>query len=174
MAMTLIERINVTSNGSAGYTFSAIPQTYTDLVLITCIMGLGSNIDGPFVQINGITTASYSFNMLRRNNASGGINDGGYTGSTTYTAPTLYSAGQTTYPNFAGNGWCYFPNYTNTSINRGWNSIAGVSSNSSTVNSQMIITGGTNTTTAAITSILVSGYGLNMFTGSTLSLYGIS
>jgi hypothetical protein len=174
MAMTLIERINVTSNASSGYTFSAIPQTYTDLLLITCSMGLGSNIDGQFVQINGITTATYSFNMLRRNNASGGINDGGYTSATSYTSPTVFSAGQTTYPNFAGNGWCYFPNYTNTNINRGWNSFGGVSSNSSTVNAQIIITGGTNSTTAAITSLLVSGYGLNMFTGSTLSLYGIS
>jgi hypothetical protein len=174
MTMTLIERINVTNSGGVGYTFSNIPQTYTDLLLITCIMGTGTNIDGPFVQINGITTASYTFNMLRRNNASSGINDGGYTSATTYTAPTLFSAGQTTYPNFAGNGLCYFPNYTNTSINRGWNAFSGVSSNSSTVNAQTIITGGTNPTTAAITSILVSGYGLAMYTGSTLSLYGIS
>lgn len=174
MTMTLIERINVTNSAGVGYTFSAIPQTYTDLLLITCIMGTGTNIDGPFVQINGITTATYSFNMLRRNNGSGGINDGGYTGSTTYTAPTLYSAGQTTLPNFAGNGWCYFPNYTNTNINRGWNAFSGISGNSSTAHGQNIITGGTNPTTAAITSLYVSGYGLAMFTGSTLSLYGIS
>lgn len=171
MAMTLIERINVTNNTSAGYTFSNIPQIYNDLLIIGCFMGVGNNADGPFIQINGITSATYSFNMLRRTISIG--NDGGYTGSTSYTNPTFYSAGQTNLANFAGNGICYFPNYTNTNINRGWNAISGISSNTTTSNSQGVITGGSNTTTTAITSILVSGYGLNLFTGSTISLYGI-
>jgi hypothetical protein len=64
MAMALIERINVTTNANVEYTFSSIPQTYTDLLLVSAIMGVGSNSDGPFVRINGITTATYSFNML--------------------------------------------------------------------------------------------------------------
>lgn len=171
MPMTLIQRIDVTSSGSTGYTFSSIPQTYNDLLIVGCFMGLGNNTDGPFVQINGITSATYSFNMLRRTINIG--NDGGYTGSTSFTNPTFYSAGQTNLTNFAGNGMCYFPNYTNTNINRGWNALSGISSNTTSSNSQGIITGGSNTTTAAITSILVSGYGLNITTGSTISLYGI-
>lgn len=171
MAMTLIERINVTTNSNVSYTFSSIPQTYNDLLLVGCMMGVGNNSDGAFVQLNGITTATYSFNMLRRTIGIG--NDGGYTGSTQYTAPTIFSAGQTNLTNFAGNGWVYFPNYTNTNINRSWNSLAGISSNTSSSNSQGIISGATNTTTAAITSILVSGYALAIATGTTLSLYGI-
>jgi hypothetical protein len=171
MPMTLIQRIDVTSSGSAGYTFSSIPQIYNDLLVIACLMGNGNNADGPFVQINGITSATYAYNMLRRTINIG--NDGGYTGSTSYTNPTFYSAGQTNLTNFAGNGMCYFPNYTNTNINRGWNALSGISSNTTSSNSQGIITGGTNTTTAAITSILVSGYALNLNAGSTISLYGI-
>jgi hypothetical protein len=172
MAMTLIERIDVTSNSNVAYTFSAIPQTYTDLLLVTTMFGVGSNLDGPFVRINGITTATYSFNMLRRNITAN--NDGGYTAPNLYSAPTVYSMGQTNYANFPGNGWCYFPNYTNTNIIRAWNSFAGASSNDTTGNAQGIITGGTSQTSAAITSLTISGYGLAIATGTTLSLYGIS
>jgi len=172
MAMTLIQRIDVTSSASANYTFSSIPQTYTDLLLVTCAQGAGSNSDGNFVWINGISTATYSGNMLRRTINAG--NDGGFAGSSSYIVPLCYSAGQTSFPSFAGNGWCYFPNYTNTNINRGYNSIAGISPNVSTTNAQMIIHGVGNTTTAAITSILYSGYALNLASGTTLSLYGIS
>lgn len=171
MAMTLIERINVTTSANTAYTFNVIPQIYNDLLLVTTLMGAGNNVDGPFIRINGITTATYSFNMLRRTINIG--NDGGYTAPTTYNAPTLYSAGQTNIANFAGNGLCYFPNYTNTNIIRAWNSFAGLSSNTSSSNSQGIISGGTSQTTAAITSLTVSGYGLNLTTNSTLSLYGI-
>jgi hypothetical protein len=172
MAMTLIQRIDVTSSASAGYTFNSIPQTYTDLLLITCSLGAGNNADSNFVWINGISTATYSFNQLRRSTSLG--NDGGYTGSSSYVIPTVYSAGQTNLANFAGNGWCYFPNYTNTNINRGFNSFAGISSNTFTSNAQVSIIGAINTTTSALTSLLVSGYALNMASGTTLSLYGIS
>jgi hypothetical protein len=82
--------------------------------------------------------------------------------------------GQTNFANFAGNGWCYFPNYTNTNIIRAWNSFAGASSNETSNNSTGIISGGTSQTSAAMTSLTVSGYGLAIATGSTLSLYGIS
>jgi hypothetical protein len=172
MAMTLIQRIDVTSSASANYTFNSIPQTYTDLLLITCSLGAGNNADSNFVWINGISSATYSYNQLRRTTAIG--NDGGFSGSISYIIPTVYSAGQTNMANFAGNGWCYFPNYTNTNINRGLNSFAGISSNTSTSNSQVSIIGGANTTTNAITSLFVSGYALNMASGTTLSLYGIS
>ena len=173
MAMTLIERIDVTSNSNVAYTFSAIPQTYTDLLLVTTMFGVGSGIEGPFIRINGITTNTYSYNMLRRNSTQG--NDGGYTAPNAFTAPAVYSYGQTNYPNFAGSGWVYFPNYTNTNIIRAWNSFAGASSNDNTTSSaQNIITGQTSQTTAAMTSLTISGYGLAIATGTTLSLYGIS
>ena len=170
MGMTLIQRIDVTSSANTGYTFSSIPQTYTDLLLITC--ALGNNLDANFVQINGITTSTYSYNQLRRTTSIG--NDGGYQGSVQYIIATAYSAGQTNLANFAGNGLIYFPNYTNTNINRGFNSFAGLSSNTSTSNAQVVINGAINTTTDAITSILYSGYGLALTSGTTLSLYGIS
>jgi hypothetical protein len=172
MAMTLIQRIDVTSSASANYTFSSIPQTYTDLLLVTCALGAGNNADANFVWLNGISSATYSYNMLRRTISLG--NDGGFLGSTSYIIPTAYSAGQTNFANFAGNGWIYFPNYTNTNINRSINSFTGISSNTSTSNSQIVINGAGNTTTAAITSILFSGYALNLASGTTLSLYGIS
>jgi hypothetical protein len=172
MAMALIERINVTTNANVEYTFSSIPQTYTDLLLVSAIMGVGSGLDGPFVRVNGITTATYSFNMLRRSQSTG--NDGGYTAPNLYAAPTVYSMGQTNYTNFAGNGWCYFPNYTNTNIIRAWNVFGGTSANDTTNVSQGIISGGTSQTSAAMTSLTVSGYALAIATGTTLSLYGIS
>jgi hypothetical protein len=172
MAMTLIQRINVTNNSNVEYTFSSIPGTYTDLLLVSSIMGVGTGGDGPFIRINGITTATYSFNMLRRSISAG--NDGGYTAPNLYAAPTLYSLGQTSFPNFAGTGWCYFPNYTNTNIVRAWNVFAGSSTNETSNNAGNIISGGTSQTTAAMTSLTVSGYGLAIATGTTLSLYGIS
>lgn len=171
MAMNLIQRIDVTTNANVAYTFSSIPSTYNDLLLITTLLGSGNNIDGPFIRINGITTATYSFNMLRRTINIG--NDGGYTAPNLYAAPSVFSAGQTNLTNFAGNGFVYFPNYTNTNIVRAWNSIAGLSSNTTSSNSQGIISGITSQTTDAITSLTVSGYGLALTTGSTLSLYGI-
>jgi hypothetical protein len=171
MAMTLIERINTTTSGNIN--FANIPATYTDLLLVTTMMSVGSSLDGAFIRINGITTNTYSFNMLRRNVTQ--ANDGGYTAPNAYGAPAVYSYGQTNYPNFAGNGWVYFPNYTNTNIIRAWNSFAGGSSNdSATSQAQGIISGQTSQTTAAITSISVEGYGLAIGANSTFSLYGIS
>lgn len=170
MAMTLIQRIDVTTNANLTYTFSSIPQTYVDLMVVATAQSAGSGTDNITMYINGNSTSTNYHNILFRYTQSIGVN-GAYVANSYF---NTISPGQTGFPSFAGGGVSYFPNYTNTSTQKGWNVKTGSSVNASSTGSIVGLFPTTSNITAAITSITLSGYGLYPTSNSTFSLYGIS
>jgi hypothetical protein len=171
MAMTLISRTDVTSSAILAYSFSSIPQTYVDLLLIMTNQSSGSSIDGQTLRVNNDSTSSYTQLYFRYTQATG--TNGGWVAINANPQNTT-SAGQSSFANFAGVASIYFPNYTSTSTNKGWNTKTGSDMNTAAATSSVSIIATQYTGTAAITTITISGYALYPSANSTFSLYGIS
>lgn len=149
------------SSAAATYTFSSIPSTYTDLVLICSYFKSATNTLGGYV--NGDTGSNYSQTTLFGS------------GTTAYSlretsATTWYfvdgAASSTTNPNIY---ILNFQNYSNTTtyktvIGKGGEAANGAGADACLWRS-----------TAAINSITITtrGFG-NLNTGSTFTLYGIA
>jgi hypothetical protein len=172
MAMTLIERIDVTSAVNLAYTFSNIPQSYIDLMLIANIQNNGTSADGTFIRLNGDTGNNYIGQVFRYTQGIG--TNGGYISQNAYVSEVAAAVGTATYANFSAGATMYIPNYRSTSTAKTINSRFG--SHVNTTNSQNVtaITAFLWTGTAAITSISLSGYGTYPTSNTTYSLYGIS
>ena len=168
--MTLIQRINVTTSSNLAYTFSNIPQTYVDLLLINTMQSAGTNSDVMTLAFNGDTTMANYDTMLWRYTQGVGT-DGTWVGDNNFSSLSL---GQTSFSSFAGGTTIYIPNYTNSSTAKIANCKTGTATNTSVSHSQVGIYGVQWTGTSAITSITLSGYGLYPTSNSTISLYGIS
>jgi hypothetical protein len=154
------------SSASATVTFSSIPATYTDLVLV---MTPAANIDSQNVQIqfNGDTGSNYSYVGLKGNGTTAGVTRG-----TSLTAINLTDAiGTTT----VLNGQiiiCNIMNYANTTT---FKTVINKSvSNSGTYNGVELMTGLWRST-AAINSIVIKQGSTPTFSaGSTFTLYGVA
>jgi hypothetical protein len=170
MAMTLINRINVTSSANLTHVFSNIPQTYTDLFLTITSQSAGSGLDNVTMYLNGDSTMSNYNQILFRYTQSIGLN-GAYVANSYFCS---LSPGQTDWASFPGGTTVYIPNYTSSSTAKGYNIKTGTTVNSVNVASQVGLYPVQWNGTAAITSITLSGYGLYPTSNSTFSLYGIS
>ena len=159
---------NVLSSPAASVTFSAIPSTYTDLV----IRGSARSDSGAigrdiYLRFNG-TTTNGSATELANQGASGT--------STRYT--TIDYAGQ-----FNGSGTTsntfnsievYIPNY-NSSANKPMSTFNALENNSATIGDTYLgVWAGLWSNTAAITSVTLNFAGTNAIAGSSFYLYGIS
>lgn len=148
-----------TASGSiTDYTFSSIPQTYTDLILV--LDGTMSAPDDYGVRFNGDTGSNYSATILYAN------------GTSTVSARTTNAT--SIYIDYLGLGTdqgttiAHFMNYSNTTTYKNTLSRFG----QSTRGTDMIT--GLWRSTAAITSIQVLRLGTRTFqTGTTFTLYGI-
>jgi hypothetical protein len=157
------EPIQTTTLGSAAasYTFSSIPSTYTDLVLI--INGkITITAEVPVIEFNGDTALNYSFTRLTGN--------GTTASSARSTGTALIPPTWNIYWNNANPGTAIMNimNYANTTtyktvLSRGSEAASSV---------QSVV--GLWRNTAAITSIKVYGSGGNLDTGMILTLYGIA
>jgi hypothetical protein len=163
MTMQLIQHQELGS-AQASITFSSIPQTYTDLVLMVSgrfTTGTGGDLK---IEFNGSTTG-YTHRQLFGNgsSASSSSGSGGYAGRVNPSNSTA---------NTFGNVQVYIPNFTSGNA-KSW-SVDTVDENNSAFASQNIIAG-LWTGTAAITSLVISDFGgslsLAQFTSATL--YGI-
>jgi hypothetical protein len=161
---TLIDS-EVLASSQASVTFSAIPATYTDLVLRASIRcSASADEDTIFITVNGDTNSNYSRTRLLGNGST-------VTSARTSNATTI-NAGQvnanTSTSNTFTNLEMYFPNYTSTS-NRP------LSMDSAAENNATAATRFVNAVlyrgTSAITSIT---FGDNFVSGSSFYLYGIS
>jgi hypothetical protein len=150
-------------SAASSVTFSSIPSTYTDLVLVTnsgCAT-VGTSI---FFQVNGDTGSNYSTTYLYGNGTA--VGSGRRTSQTTG-AIAFFAAMNT---GFEHNSITSFLNYSNTTtfkttISRGNRASANdFPAAETTVNLWR--------NTSAITSIVVSA-GANFIVGSTFTLYGI-
>ena len=154
--------IATTTLGSAAssYTFSSIPSTYTDLVLVAS--GLGSANTGVGMQFNNDTGTNYSGIFLEGNGTTAVSERQTSAGSIRVAWNSLWDT--STIANIVIN----IQNYSNTttyktSINR---------SNNSARYAEAIV--GLWRSTAAINSIKLSGSSANFAAGSTFTLYGIA
>lgn len=167
---TLISSSTLGSNQTS-VTFSSIPSTYTDLVLIMSVRAANSSGNptmSPLIRFNGDTATNYSYTELYTSN---GTSAASFRASSQTAGDTTFN-GTTTTANTFSNTELYIPNYT-VSANKPF-SMYTVAENNATAG--YIYTGAELwRNTATINSIaLVSYNGVESFaTGSSFYLYGI-
>jgi len=162
---TKIETITVGSGGVASITFSSIPTTYTDLVvLVSC----RSSQVGAFADYGKITFNSSSSTFSYRD-----FYGNGTTASSTNGAVNtifVYQGNAATASTF-GNASIYIPNYTG-SNNKSFSIDSVVENNGTTA--YQTITAGLWSTTTAINSVGLAPASGTWLEHSTFTRYGIS
>jgi len=152
-----------TSSSVASVTFSSIPSTYTDLVLISNVYKTGGSGQSGVFQVNGDTGTNYSFTYINGNGTSA---TSGRVSSNTYGCFDLWgqSMSDTTFEEHALN----FMNYSNTTTYKT------ILYRGNAVNKG--VEQGVNLwrSTAAITSVVLYLQAGSFVTGSTFTLYGIA
>jgi hypothetical protein len=158
MPVTYTAIASVKGNGSAGaITFTSIPQTYTDLVLV---MNIFTNIPAnSTVQVNGDTGANYASTILTAN-GSAATSSRNSNSTAVIIQSTCFSA-----PTLSNLITMNFMDYTDTNMNKTV-LIRGGRSNQGT---EMIVNLWRNN--AAITSITLNSQ--TYTTDATFTLYGI-
>lgn len=152
---------NTLTAAAASVTFSNLPQTYTDLVLV--VNPLSAIADNVALQFNGDTGTNYSTSILWGNGSAAGSTR---QSNTANPYMSYYASTNTTQSNVI----IQIMNYTNsttnkTSLSRANNVATGCGTDAITMLWR---------NTAAITSIVVKQVGGNNFsTGSTFNLYGV-
>jgi hypothetical protein len=165
MALTYDPIATTTISGSSTntYTFSSIPSTYTDLVLVFGNFQGTTNYSFA-IRFNGDSGSNYSYTVLE-GNGSASASTGNSRSTTGY-----YNGAVIGFPDSKSNGLFNIMNYSNATT---YKSILGRYNYRGTGLSGMGISVGTWRSTSAITSLtffLASG---NFTAGSTATLYGI-
>jgi len=171
MATYTLISSNVLASNAASVTFSAIPATYTDLVLRFSVRSTfaGANI-GTYYTLNSDTSSLYSETFMfgtgttvtssRNSGVASSVNSTSVNGSTS-TASTFTSLE------------LYLPSYTSTT-SKPWSLFNAREDNSATVNCIQAMAG-LYRNTSAITSITITPTGASSYvTNSSFYLYGIS
>jgi len=164
---TTYEPIATTTLGSAAasYTFSSIPSTYTDLVLVIGNLGMNSAGSAAKLRFNGDTATNYSNTWLYgTGSAVGSSRESNNNNIRIY---GFYSG-----PTGSGNNdnvICHIQNYSNSTTNK----TVLVRGNLPQVELAAVV--GLWRSTSAITSLTVASYnGTDLLNaGSTFTLYGI-
>lgn len=150
-------------SAQASYTFSSIPSTYTDLILIidaTNSAGAGSNGWGCRFRYNGDTASNYSWTIINGNGSAASSSRG----SSVTSGLAGWANGGTT----SSTQIVQVMNYANTTTNK---TSIGRSANAAERTAGIV---NLWRSTAAITSITIFDEGsYNWQTGSTFTLYGI-
>ena len=160
--MTLIQSVTVPSGGQASITFSSIPATYTDLVLKASMRGDAAQILLK-VQPNGDTTGLSRLSLYTDNGT------GAYSGSASDSFAAFINSSAYTASTFS-NMEIYFPNYSGSAAKSYSVDMVGENNATTTI---MGMIAGLDTTTAAISSIVLTPNSGNIAQFSTAYLYGI-
>lgn len=160
---------NTLSSSAASVTFSAIPNTYTDLVLRYSIRTdfAGTNVAQARVTFNG-TTSGYSRTTLTGNGAS--ASSARATSQANF-EPEEGSPSASNTANTFGTTEIYIPNYL-VSTNKAYGSFA-VGENNTTSPVYMSVRAALWQNTSAITSITLTANAGNFVSGCAFFLYGI-
>jgi hypothetical protein len=161
MPTATYDKIEAKTLGSAtgSLTFSTIPATYTDLVLIANYTTTTANLDVRF-QVNGDTGSNYSNTYLLGNGSSAGS---GRSSNATYVGE-YFSVGTSTNGNIS---ILNVMNYANTTTNK--TILHRVSSAEKELSANVALW----RSTSAITSITLFTNTSSFTAGSTFTLYGI-
>lgn len=155
---TLISAVTVGAGGVSNITFSAIPGTFTDVVVVYSGIDIGINI------VLNASSSGYSFKTLYGYGNSAG--SGGSSSTTQFPGIFSYWGGDV-----GINAQAYFPNYagsTNKTV-----SAESVSERNAT-NAVQQLFAGTWANTSAITSIKLDGGGATIPQHTTAYLYGLA
>jgi len=154
---TTYEKIatNTLGSAAASVTFSSIPATYTDLVLV--VAGGTTITTDIYIEFNGDTATNYSRTYLAGDGSS--ASSGRNTSVTSI--PSFYiGSGQST-------GYAHIMSYANTNVNKT------ILARSSSAGVFVISVVGLWRSTAAINSIKVFVSGTTIAAGCTFTIYGI-
>jgi hypothetical protein len=162
MSMTLVSTVTVGAGGAANITFSSIPQTGTDLLLVLSGRVSGSSGDAK-ITFNSSTTGYTGRYLLGSGSAASSDLLAQVAGSLPGTARTA---------NTFGSIQIYIPNYAG-STNKSY-SVDEVEENNATL-AYLMIAAGLWANTSAITSIVLTDFSAGNFVQhSTASLYLIT
>jgi hypothetical protein len=159
---------NVLGSDTASVTFSAIPATYTDLVLRASVRtSRSTSSDQLKITFNGDTATNYSYRTLLGDGSAASSNGIG----TVSSSINYYVDGNTSVSNAFGSTEIYIPNYL-AAANKPF---SGFSVQETDISSAiMTAVASLWRNTAAITSIEIDQVtGPNFLTGSSFYLYGI-
>jgi hypothetical protein len=157
---------NVLSSAAASVTFSAIPATFTDLVVRASIRNSSGGTAATAVTFNG-QASGYSVTRLRGNGTTAS------SGRTTGAAFLYYGLSDSTYTSNVFNSWeMYLPNYLSTTSKP--SSVIQATENNSASDFYIDLDAGLSDITSAITSITITANGNTWVSGSSFYLYGIS
>ncbi len=153
---------NVLSSTAASVTFSAIPSTYTDLVLRWSVNT--SSLQDGTIYFNGtLGTTNYSRTFLAGNGATASSGR-----ASNREAIDMDYIGSATANTFAS-GEMYLPNYAG-SVNKPLSTISALEANSTTA--YLRANAGLARVTAAVTSLTIAAAG-TFSSGSSFYLYGV-
>ena len=164
---TLISSVTVGGGGAANVEFTNIPQTYTDLIVLSSLRQGGSQTHGITFN-NDSSTSNYVFKRVYGLGSDGAGSDG--SSNSGYINPIGVNGSSQTANTF-GNLSIYIPNYT--SSNYKSISCEGVSENNGNSDAIVALTAGIWNSTSAITSLKITP-DTNYVQHSTAYLYGIS
>lgn len=159
--MQLIQTVTVGSGGAANITFSSIPQTFTDLVLVVSSRS-GESANNSFAGVTLNTSGGTYTSRRLQGNGSG-------TSSSSFNDWFFVTCGNATTSNTFGNATIYLPNYTSSNAKVG--SADTVNENNNTTAYQEIWAWSSNIT-AAVTQVSLGVTG-GFLQYSSASLYGI-
>lgn len=164
--MELISTITVGVGGAANITFSNIPQTYTDLLLVHNVRDSAATVDSDlFYTFNGDTANNYTTRRLFATGSS--VTSDAQVGTSGMRAALPPGANATS--NTFSNGSIYIPNYTGTTAKTA--SATSVMENNATAGFPALIAN-IWSGTSAITSITLT-VRTAFIQNSSISLYGI-
>ena len=160
---------NVLSSSAASVTFSAIPSTYTDLVLRCSTRGERSAvIDNIVIRFNSDSANNYSNTII----TGVGTTASSFRNANTSSLALNTSNGNTSTSSTFGSFEMYIPNYTATTT-RPISTIS-LSEDNSTNNAYLRVLANQYRGSAAISSIVLTPeIGPNWLSGSSFYLYGI-
>jgi hypothetical protein len=164
--MQVIEHYEVPSGGVSSIVFSSIPDTFTDLLLLTSLRTTNSP-DSP----NTYGLARVAFNGSETVSRRELIGYGSGTQSGSGTTLNLQASGSVTTANTFSNNSMYITNYTAAAAKSV--SLDMVHENNAT-QAWQFITAVLWNSTAALTSLTLTGVGGNLTQYSSASLYGIT
>jgi len=164
-----IATVTVGSGGAANIEFTSIPQTYTDLVLMTSLRSTdtASNWGAAGIRFNGDSGSNYYAIELYGTGSAAG--SGGGSASTSLNAGRPNANGTTA--NTFSNATLYIPNYT--SSNQKSTSEDSVTENNATAALSPLVAGRWTGSSAITSMVLTPSGGFSWMQYSTATLYGI-